>query len=58
MAKSRFTKAKMARVLEAAQKAGATKVEVRLGDRDVVIVHLTADNTSDNTLIHTKPIMI
>ena len=35
-----ITQADIARVIRAAKKAGATEVEVRIGDRDAIIIRI------------------
>jgi hypothetical protein len=42
-----ITQADVARVIRAAKQAGASEVEIRIGDRDAIIVRL-ASSTDEN----------
>jgi hypothetical protein len=44
-----ITQADIARVIRAAKQAGANAVEVRIGDRDVIIVRITAASSSESS---------
>jgi hypothetical protein len=47
-----ITQADVARVIRAARQAGASEVEIRIGDRDVMIVRLTP--STENTVEQDK----
>lgn len=43
-----ITQADIARAIRAAKQAGATEVEVRIGDRETIVVRITPSSTGAN----------
>jgi len=52
------TQADIARAIRAAKQAGASEVEVRIGDRDAIIIRLSSTETSAHELAQSAEIVM
>jgi hypothetical protein len=53
-----ITQADIARAIRAAKQAGASQVEVRIGDRDTIIIRLSSTETKAHDLEQSAEIVL
>jgi hypothetical protein len=53
-----ITQADIARAIRAAKQAGASEVEVRIGDRDTIIIRLSSTETKAHDLERSAEIVL
>jgi hypothetical protein len=53
-----ITQADIARAIRAAKQAGASEVEVRIGDRDMIVIRLSSTETKAHDLEQSAEIVL